>query len=144
MLQALHVAAAVLWLGNFVVTGVWSARAVAAHRVELEAFAAREILFTDALFTLLLGAAVTVSGIALARSEGTGVWQTAWTRGALEIVLGAGFVWIAALLPLEVAMYRRTSRGIAMGGLFRAWSILGWAVTACLFSIIYLMFAKPV
>lgn len=145
-LKSLHVVCAVLWLGNFVVTGVWSARAFATRQTELRAFAAREILFTDAIFTLVFGTAVTVSGILLAGREGVAMWEARWTRVALETVAGAGLAWLFVLLPLEVRMWRLSRKGSSSPALrtaFVAWNVVGWLVTIALFGVIYLMVGKP-
>ena len=145
-LKTLHVVCAVLWLGNFVVTGVWSARAFATRQTELRAFAAREILFTDAIFTLVFGTAVTVSGILLAGWEGVAMWETRWTRVALETVAGAGLVWLFVLLPLEVRLWRlsrQASSSAALRTAFVTWNVVGWLVTIALFGVIYLMLGKP-
>lgn len=143
-LEIVHIVSAALWIGNFAVTGVWAARAYAARSRELLTFAVREILFTDAVFTLTFGAAVTISGVALARSEGIAVLSTFWTRTALVTAIGAGLVWLAILLPMEIAMYRRSKSGADLRGLFVGWNVLGWAVTIVLIGVIYLMVAKPV
>lgn len=142
--KVLHIASAVLWLGNFAVTGVWAGYAFALRRRELERFAARAIIVTDVLFTVVFGAAVTLSGFVLARIEHIAVWSTAWTRLALSVVIGAGVVWVVVLIPLEFAMDRRAAAGVALGTPFVAWSIVGWALTVALFGVIYLMVAKPV
>ncbi len=143
-LKTLHVLAAALWLGNFVVTGVWALRAYFARNATLFAFAAREILFTDVVFTACFGAAVVVSGLALARSQGIDPIRTLWTRSALEIVIGCGVVWLAVLLPLELSMRRMQLGAPGLSRRFAIWNVTGWIVTVALASVIYLMIAKPV
>lgn len=144
-LKTLHIAAAVLWLGNFVVTGIWSIRAFASREALLQRFAAREILFTDAIFTLGFGSAVIASGLILAQLEGVAALATAWTRSALIVAVLSGILWLALLLPLELRMYRiaRSAATPALRGLFITWNIVGWLVTVALFCVIYLMVAKP-
>ncbi|MDQ2871896.1 MAG: DUF2269 domain-containing protein [Candidatus Eremiobacteraeota bacterium] len=136
---------AVLWLGNFAVTGLWSARAVFARSVELRVFATREILVTDVLFTLVFGSAVTVSGVFLAQHDAVPIWTTLWTRTAFEVVVAAGLVWMAVLLPLEIRMHRTAADESAarFSRLFTIWNVIGWLVTAALFAVIYLMVGKP-
>lgn len=146
ILESLHVAAGVLWLGNFVVTGIWATRAFRSGDERLRRFAVREILFTDMIFTLIFGTAVITTGLALASRLGIAPWQTLWTRDALAIAIGSGALWLAVLLPLEIQMERRARAGddAALTRPFLAWSILGWTMTLALFTIIYLMLAKPV
>ena len=143
LLKTLHVASAVIWLGNFVITGVWSARAFASRRDDLKVFAAREIIFTDVLFTLAFGTAVVVTGIALASMERVAVWSTLWTRAALVVVIAAGVLWLAVMLPLEIKMLRGTASAQPMGRTFAAWNAVGWTLTLALFAVIYLMVQKP-
>ncbi|MDQ2909100.1 MAG: DUF2269 domain-containing protein [Candidatus Eremiobacteraeota bacterium] len=145
-LKTLHVVCAVLWLGNFAVTGLWSVRAFAARNDVLAAFATREILFTDAVFTAAFGTAVTLSGIALALHDGVALWSTFWTRTALETVIAAGAVWLFVLLPLEIRMRALAAGrgGATLRRAFVAWNVIGWTVTVALFWVIYLMVARPV
>ncbi|MDP9025522.1 MAG: DUF2269 domain-containing protein [Candidatus Eremiobacteraeota bacterium] len=144
-LETLHVTCAILWLGNFVVTGFWSVRAWMAHDDRLRAFAVREILVTDAIFTLVFGTAVTLTGILLAQRTGVPLLGALWTRTALEAVTAAGVVWMAVLLPLELRMRKLAAAGAgrAFDRTFVAWNVVGWLVTIGLFAVIYLMVEKP-
>ena len=143
-LKTIHIIAAIVWLGNFVVTGVWSARAFASGDSRLRAFAAGEILFTDWVFTLVGAAAVIGSGMALAGMEGIPVFSTLWTRDAFITATGSGIVWAAVLLPLELRMRRLAGTGDpAVNGAFTRWSIVGVILTVALLAVVYLMVAKP-
>ncbi len=145
-LKTLHVICAVLWLGNFAVTGLWSIRAFAARNDALRAFATREILFTDAVFTVTFGTAVTVSGVELALHDGMALWSTFWTRAALGTVIASGVVWLVVLLPLEIRMRTLVAKHAerTLRHAFVAWNVIGWVVTLALFWVIYLMVARPV
>jgi uncharacterized membrane protein len=134
----------VLWLGNFAITGVWALRAFVSRDRNLAAFAAREILFTDAIFTLVFGSAVVVTGLLLAQGLRLDVATTRWLRDALIAVAASGIVWIAVLVPIEVRLFVTTRRGDPARNLFVVWNVIGWTVTAVLFAVIYLMIAKPV
>jgi uncharacterized membrane protein len=144
LLLTFHVASAVLWLGNFAVTGVWALRAFMSRDRALVAFAAREILFTDATFTLIFGSAVVLTGLVLAQRLHVDIATTRWIRDALVAVIACGAIWLAVLVPIEVRLFVRTKRGLPVQKLFAAWNVLGWSVTVVLFVVIYLMIAKPV
>ncbi len=146
IVKTLHIICAVLWLGNFVVTGVWSLRAFATRDALLARFATREILFTDLLFTFVGGSAVIMSGLGLAALQGLSPLALAWTRDALIVAVASGVLWLALLLPIEVRMRRlaRSSDGAALRRTFVWWNVVGWSITVALFSVIYLMVAKPV
>jgi uncharacterized membrane protein len=142
-LKTLHIVSAVLWLGNFVVTGIWALRSWRESR-DVRVFATREILFTDLVFTLAFGSAVVISGLLLAKNEGIDVLHAMWTAAALGIVIVCGIVWCAVLLPLELRLHAAARSGAASyRGLFVAWNVVGWLLTLALFSVIYLMVAKP-
>jgi uncharacterized membrane protein len=144
LLITLHVASAVLWLGNFAVTGVWALRAFMSRDRALAVFAAREILFTDATFTLIFGSAVVVTGLVLAQRLHFDIATTRWIREALVAVIACGAIWAAVLVPIEVRLFVRTKRGLPVRKLFAVWNVVGWSVTVVLFVVIYLMIAKPV
>jgi uncharacterized membrane protein len=144
--KTLHIAAGVLWLGNFVVTGIWALRAFAMNDAALRRFAVREIIFTDVVFTFVAGAAVTMSGLTLTWIEGIPAWATFWTRAALLASIGSGLIWLAWLVPLELRMRAQAAseNDAALMRTFVWWNIGGWSITVLLFGIIYLMVAKPV
>lgn len=144
-LKILHIATAVLWLGNFVVTGVWSIRAFRTGNAELRRFAVREILFTDLWFTFFVGAAVIMSGFGLSSLLGMNPWAVLWTRMALIASIGSGIAWLAIVLPLEFRL-KRLATGTDLHAIVRAfawWNLVGWTITVVLFSVIYLMVARP-
>lgn len=147
ILELVHVVCAALWLGNFTLTGIWALRAFRTKDAALRRFAVGEIIFTDILFTLTLGIAVTITGIALASAEHVDIWATRWTALALGIVIVSGLAWLALLLPAQFAMLRMSRAGedpAALERLFLRWNVVGWSVTALLFFVIYLMVFKPV
>jgi uncharacterized membrane protein len=144
-LKTFHIIAAILWLGNFVITGVWSARAFASGDRSLRAFATREILFTDAVFTVCGAVAVIASGMGLAALESIPAFTTLWTRMAFLTAVGSGIVWFAVLLPLELRMRKLAASGdAALQRAFVQWSVVGIFVTVALLAVVYLMVAKPV
>jgi uncharacterized membrane protein len=144
-LKTFHIIAAILWLGNFVVTGVWSARAFASRDRALQAFATREIIFTDIIFTVFGAAAVIGSGMGLAALDGIPAFSTLWTRDALITAIGSGIVWLVVLFPLELRMRKMAQANDAsIMRTFAIWSVVGIIVTVLLLAVVYLMVAKPV
>ena len=59
-LKALHVVAAILFVGNVIVTGIWTAIFFRARRTHDFRVAARAIVFTDWIFTVGGGALLTL------------------------------------------------------------------------------------
>jgi uncharacterized membrane protein len=134
LLRVLHVAGAVLLLGNVTVTGVWAAYLYRARdRVPFRPVA-RAILWTDLLFTVGGGTLLTVSGILLALRRGYPVAGTPWlAKGILALGL-ATLLWLGVLLPDQLRMERADSGDDeTVRRLFRRWSLVGWTATAVLY-----------
>ena len=97
-LKTLHVVAAVLFVGNVIVTGVWAAimfRARASHPFHV---AARAIVITDWIFTFGGGALLVMTGVGLAMGRQFPIWGTPWIRHALiALMISITFVYSAVL-----------------------------------------------
>ncbi|HKU61559.1 MAG TPA: DUF2269 family protein [Gemmatimonadales bacterium] len=134
LLRVLHVAGAVLLLGNVTVTGVWAAYLYRARdRVPFQPVA-RAILWTDLIFTIGGGTLLTVSGILLALRRGYRVTETPWLLHGIASLGAATLLWLLVLLPAQLRMERAgQSDGDALGRAFRRWSVVGWTATGLLY-----------
>src|SRR5688572_1380342 len=99
LFRMLHVAGAVLLIGNVTVTGFWAMffyhrRAVVPFRP-----VARAILWTDLAFTLVGGILITVSGILLIRVRGYVVGETPWLVHGIGALAATTLIWLVVLLP---------------------------------------------
>jgi uncharacterized membrane protein len=133
ILRVLHVAGAVLLLGNVTVTGVWAAYLYRArNRVPFQPVA-RAILWTDLIFTVGGGTLLTVSGILLALRRGYAVAGTPWLLRGIAALGTATVLWLVVLLPEQLRMERAVDDDAALRRAFRRWSVVGWAATAVLY-----------
>jgi uncharacterized membrane protein len=133
VLRVLHVAGAVLLLGNVTVTGVWAAYLYRArNRVPFQPVA-RAILWTDLIFTVGGGTLLTVSGILLALRRGYVVTGTPWLLRGITALGTATVLWLVVLLPEQLRMERAIDDDEALRRAFRRWSVVGWAATAVLY-----------
>lgn len=134
LLRALHVAGAVLLLGNVTVTGVWAAYLYRARdRVPFHPVA-RGILWTDLIFTVGGGTLLTVSGILLVLRRGYPVAATPWLLRGILALGAATALWLVVLLPAQLRMERAgRENGDALAPVFRRWSVVGWTATALLY-----------
>lgn len=145
LLKTAHVLGAILFVGNVVITGIWSAifwRARYTHDFQR---AARAIVITDWWFTVGGGALLTSSGIALAMLRGLPLWGTPWIRQALLALGVSTLLWLVVLVPAQRTMVRHTG-GADDASLVRAygrWSVWGWTATAPLVYAVWCMVAKP-
>jgi uncharacterized membrane protein len=134
VLRVLHVAGAVLLLGNVTVTGVWAAYLYRARDRISFRLVARAILWTDLIFTVGGGTLLTVSGILLVLRRGYDVAGSPWLVKGIGALVVATLLWLGVLLPDQLRMER------AAGGddetlrrVFRRWSVVGWSATAVLY-----------
>jgi uncharacterized membrane protein len=149
LLKTAHVVAAVLFVGNVVVTGVWAAvcyRARATHDFRL---AARAIVMTDWLFTLGGAVILVGSGVAMAVGRGFPLWETPWIRNAIVALVISTLAWLIVLVPAQREMLHLdpisdSSADQRLVRAFRRWTITGWAATAPLIYAIWCMVAKPI
>jgi uncharacterized membrane protein len=132
VLRVLHVAGAVLLLGNVTVTGVWAAYLYRARdRVPFQPVA-RAILWTDLIFTIGGGTLLTVSGILLVLRRGYAVAGTPWLLQGIVALGAATVLWLVVLLPAQLRM-ERADAADTVARAFRRWSVVGWAATALLY-----------
>lgn len=143
-LKVAHVFAAVLFLGNVIVTGVWSAilfqrRAVVDFRI-----AARAIVITDWIFTVGGAALLVSSGLAIAIGRGYPLWATRWIR---EAIIGLGIatvMWLVLLVPAQRAMLRLTPGDDArLRRVYRRWNVVGWLAVVPILWALWSMTWKP-
>lgn len=146
-LKALHVLAAILFVGNVIVTGIWAAIFFRARRTHDFHVAARAIVFTDWIFTVGGGAMLTITGLLLAVGRGYPVWGTPWIRQALVALAISTIMWLVLLVPAQRIMLRTVSSDADHARLERAysrWNFAGWTATAPLLYAVWCMVAKPV
>jgi uncharacterized membrane protein len=145
-LKALHVLAAILFVGNVIVTGIWTAIFFRARHTHDFRVAARAIVLTDWLFTVGGGALLTITGVSLAIGRGYALWGTPWIRQAMVALAISTVMWLVLLVPAQRIMLRPSFGDADDARLVRAysrWNVAGWTATAPLIYAVWCMVAKP-
>ena len=143
VLKSLHIVAAVLMVGNVTVTGVWATFYFRWRKDADFRLAARAILWTDLIFTFLGGAALTITGILMARQAGMPILETPWIRRSALLLAISTLLWLTILLPDQWRMERLDpSRGEFLKAVFTRWSVVGWGSTILLFVAMWSMVLK--
>ncbi len=144
LLKLLHVLAAILFVGNVIVTGVWAAVMFRQRQGADFRLAARAIVVTDWIFTLGGAALLVVSGIMLAIGRGYPIWETRWIRGAL---IGLGLsttLWLLVLVPAQRQMLRLGPESDPeLQQVYARWNVTGWLATVPLIWSLWNMVYKP-
>ena len=143
-LKWLHVLAAILLVGNVIVTGVWSAVMFRQRQRSHFRIAARAIVVTDWIFTFGGAALLVVSGVLLAVGRGYPVWETRWIRDAM---IGLGLstaLWLVVLVPAQRLMLRLgPDSDPELRQVYRRWNATGWLATVPLLWSLWSMVNKP-
>jgi uncharacterized membrane protein len=143
LLRTLHVAGAVLLLGNVTVTGFWATFLYRARRRVPFSAVARAILWTDVVFTALGGSLLAISGILLVMRRGYPVLGTPWLLRGISALVLSTVVWLVLLLPIQWRLDHLAPEDEGtLRRLFLRWSVLGWAATLVLFYGLWCMVSK--
>ncbi|HET7600052.1 MAG TPA: DUF2269 family protein [Gemmatimonadales bacterium] len=144
VLRAVHVAAAVLLLGNVTVTGFWAAYLYRRRATVPFRQVARAILWSDLAFTLGGGTALVVSGILLVRARGLHWGEEGWLRQGVGALALSTSAWLLVLLPDQLRMERRAAVDEAkLRRVFVRWSVVGWLATVALYAGLWVMVTRP-
>jgi len=143
LLRVIHVAGAVLLLGNVTVTGFWAAYLYRGRgRVPFRPVA-RAILWADLVFTLSGATMLVVSGLLLIRARGYTLAENPWLRQGIWALAASTALWLVFLLPDQWRLKRADpADDAALARIFRRWSVVGWTATAFLFYGLWAMVSK--
>ena len=143
-LKALHVAGAVLMLGNVTVSSFWALFMYQYVRstggLSFKPIA-KAILWADLLFTFGGSLLITATGIAMILMSSMPVLQNAWLiRGIVAMGVSA-VLWLGWLLPDQLRL-ARTENPLEIQRYFRRWNALGWLAAIPLFYSLWIMIIK--
>lgn len=143
-LRTVHVLAAILFVGNVIVTGVWSALLFQQRKSLDFRFAARAIVVTDWVFTLGGAVLLVVSGVTIAVGRGYPMWDTRWIREAMFGLLGSTTVWVLVLIPAQRRMLRLgPDQDGELRRVYQRWNLAGWIAAVPLLWSLWCMTYKP-
>ena len=152
--RLLHIAGAVLFLGNIIVTAAWMLLAGHTRDRAVLAFASRSVVAADFLFTAPGIVLVLLNGLALA-SMRYGGWadfhQTSWILTALGLFALSGVVWAGFLLRCQVRLVALSGEAVRAGvpmpaeyfSVLRRWYFWGTIATLLPLVSLALMIYKP-
>ncbi len=143
-LKVLHVLAAILFVGNVIVTGVWSALMYRERRHADFRLAARAIVVTDWVFTLGGAILLVSTGVVLAVGRGFPMWETRWIREAMIGLLLSTAVWLVVLVPAQRQLLRiAPEQEVLLQRTYQRWNGAGWLAAVPLLWSLWCMVYKP-
>lgn len=147
----LHIAGAVIFLGNIIVTGAWMLMAERARSRNVIHFSAKAVIRADLLFTLPGVLLVLLNGLAMSFARWGGVFhEVSWIAVAVALFTVSGIIWVGALLRLQhrmVVLSEPSGQADSLPPQFYSalhkWYFWGALATILPILSLYLMVAKP-
>ena len=149
----LHIAGAVVFLGNIVVTAAWMLMAERSRSLNVIHFSAKAVIRADLLFTLPVVLLILLNGTAmvLARWGGWGAFhEMSWISLALALFTLSGAIWVGILITVQhrtavcsdPSGYEGEPPAKFLSALLRwyFWGAIAIALPVC---SLYLMVTKP-
>ena len=149
-LKLIHIAGAILFVGNITVTALWKTAADRTGNPVIVAWSQRLVRVTDRAFTvpgilLLLG-----DGLVMALERGPLVYHSVWVMWGVTLLLASGVIWGVVLVPVQRRQLRlsldfRAGREIPAGYwlLARRWRMFGMLATLLPWAALWLMVLRP-
>ena len=105
-LKGLHILGVILLLGNIIVTAWWKIMADRTRDPKIIAFAQRQVILTDWVFTAP-GALITIlAGDTMAYGFMSNTWKIAWLVWGRLLFIASGIIWITVLIPIQIRQVR--------------------------------------
>ena len=150
ILLALHVAAAVVFLGSLITSAMWKARADRSGSMEAMMYASRSLLAADAAFTGPGIIGLLVTGFWMVSMSGWERFQEPWLAVSLLGLVLVAIMWVAFMLPLQFRMARLSrlqARNVNTDPTYqkasRIWAMIGGIATLITVVILFLMVLRP-
>lgn len=150
IIKAMHILGVILFIGNIIVSAFWKAFADRTRDVGIIRYATRLVNLTDIVFTAGGIALLLATGHMMAPAFG-GVSSAEWIRWSYYLVTASGLIWLAILLPVQIAQARLLKPLAATDAvperywkLSMLWTVAGIPATILPLPAIYLMVVKPV
>lgn len=144
--KLLHVAGAVLFLGNIATGALWGAVAVASRDPAKVRFTLGVINWSDAAFTGPGVILVMYNGLAMAGALG-GVGANRFTLWGLTLFYAVILAWILSVVPEQHRIHRMADDAATMPRPLRAavlrWNIIGSVAGVLAFVVLGLMVLRP-
>ena len=150
ILLAIHILAAVIFVGNIITAAFWKIRADKSGNLEAMAITSRSLQLADLAFTMPGILALLVTGIWMVGITGWQRFQEPWLGISLVLLILTATISAAGLAPLQKRMGRLAAEQAAAGQpdpdyrrASRTWSMLGGVATLLPVVILVLMVFKP-
>ena len=150
ILLALHILAAVVFVGNIITGAFWKVRADRSGNLETIAMTSRSIIHADYAFTTPGIVVLVITGVWMTSMTGWDRFQQPWLGTSFVLLVVTGIIWLAILMPQQQRMARLAQEALTSGTLgdeyqkvSRRWAMFGGIATLIPVVILFLMVLKP-
>ena len=150
ILLAIHLLAAVIFVGNIITAAFWKIRADKSGNLESMAITSRSLELADMAFTIPGIIGLLVTGVWMVGITGWERFQEPWLGISLVLLILTATISVAGLVPLQKRMTRLARDQAAAGQAdpdyrraSRIWSMLGGVATLMPVVILVLMVLRP-
>jgi uncharacterized membrane protein len=150
ILKFLHVTGVVMLLGNITATAIWKFFADRTGEARIIAFAQRLVTITEWSLTFWGVVLTIIGGYGAAYVGHLDLMGEGWLVWSQAFFVGAGLVWLAVLVPLQIRQARAAKLFSTSGYVpesyrrdSRRWIFWGLVGTVPLVAATWLMVAKP-
>jgi uncharacterized membrane protein len=148
--KVVHLFGVVVFLGNIIVTALWKVMADRTGEPQIVAYAQRLVTLTDWIFTAGGVTLILIGGYGMAAVAGLDLRGTTWLVWGQAVLIASGLIWVAVLIPTQMAQ-ARAARAFVLGGAIprsywrqsRRWMIWGIIATIVPLVNLYIMVFKP-
>jgi uncharacterized membrane protein len=150
LLKSLHILGVILLMGNIIVTAWWKLMADKTKDPSVIAFAQRQVILTDLVFTAPGALLAVTAGDSMAYGFMANTWDIQWLTWGRSLFIASGIIWITVLIPTQIKQ-ARLARNFAQGKaipdeywkLSKHWNIFGAIAVLLPLVNIYWMVFKP-
>ena len=150
LLKSLHILGVILLMGNIIVTAWWKLMADKTKDPSVIAFAQRQVIMTDLVFTAPGALLAVTAGDSMAYGFMANTWDIQWLTWGRSLFIASGIIWITVLIPTQIKQ-ARLARNFAYGKaipdeywkLSKHWNIFGAIAVLLPLVNIYWMVFKP-
>ena len=150
LLKSLHILGVILLMGNIIVTAWWKLMADKTKDPSVIAFAQRQVILTDLVFTAPGALLAVTAGDSMAYGFMANTWDIQWLTWGRALFIASGIIWVTVLIPTQIKQ-ARLARNFAHGKaipdeywkLSKRWNIFGAIAVLLPLVNIYWMVFKP-
>jgi len=106
LLKSVHIFGVILLLGNIIVTAWWKFMADKTRHPSVIAFAQRQVILTDFVFTAPGALMAILAGDYMAYTSMTNTWNIQWLTWGRSLFIASGVIWITVLIPTQIKQSR--------------------------------------